>query len=311
MTSKKALLAGLAVVLLWASAFPAIRVAAPELGAVGLSFVRLVVAAVALVTLAFFMRVRLPERRDLLLIAGAAFFGMTSYQLLLNTGELFVPAGTASIIVAAAPLVSVAIAAVAFRERLSPARIVGSGIAIVGVCIVCLARAGLSLDAAVWIIVAAMIVQGVYHPLSRLLLRRYSAMEVATYAMVAGTLMTIPFVPIDWRLLVSASATAWIGAAYLGLLPSALGFVLWGYAVARMPVVVSTSLLYLVPAIAVLISFLWLGEVPLASELLGGAVVVVGVAAISQGDRVAARFRATGATRRMKESVVDQGSGHG
>jgi hypothetical protein len=41
--------------------------------------------------------------------------------------------------------------------------------------------------------------------------------------------------------------------------------------------VTSTSLLYLVPAFAVLIGFVWLGEVPLLGELLGGLVVIAGV----------------------------------
>jgi len=206
--------------------------------------------------------------------------------------------------VAAAPLVSVGIAAVAFKEKLSVVRLAGSGVAIAGVCVVCLARAELSLDAAVWIIVAAMIVQGIYHPLSRMALRRYSAMEVATYAMVAGTLMTIPLVPAEWARIVSADGAGWLGAAYLGLLPSALGFVLWGYAVARMPVVASTSLLYLVPAVAVLISFLWLGEIPLPSELIGGAIVIAGVATISQGDRIITRLR------RSRPARIDGGRQH-
>jgi len=286
----KVVAAGLAVVVLWASAFPAIRVAAPELGPIGLSFIRLIVAAVALLVLAPFLKVRRPAARDLLLITIAAFFGMTAYQLLLNTGEIFVPAGTASIIVAAAPLVSVGIAVVAFREKLTVLRVLGSVVALAGVVTVCLARAGLSITATVWIVVAAMVVQGVYHPLSRMLLRRYTALEVATYAMVAGTIMTIPFVPFGWQAIVSAGPEAWLGAVYLGVFPSAVGFVLWGYAVARLPVVTSTSLLYLVPAVAVLISFVWLVELPLPLELIGGAVVIVGVAAISQGDRVLARW---------------------
>jgi drug/metabolite transporter (DMT)-like permease len=285
----RVVLAGLGVVVLWASAFPAIRVAAPHLGPIGLSFGRLLVATIALLALAPFMKVRLPAMRDIPLVVLCAFFGMTAYQLLLNFGELSVPAGTSSIIVAAAPLVSVGIAVVAFKERLSVPRFIGSACAVAGVLVVCLARAGLSLSAIVWVVVAAMVVQGIYHPLSRMLLRKYSALEVATYAMVAGTVMTLPLVPVAWNDIITAGLPAWSAAIYLGVLPSAVGFVLWGYAVARLPVLTSTSLLYLVPAVAVLISFVWLGEIPLPVELVGGAIVILGVATISQGDRIFGR----------------------
>ncbi|TPW94786.1 EamA family transporter, partial [Schumannella luteola] len=61
----RALLAGLVVVMLWASAFPAIQVAAPELGVVGLSFVRLAIAAIALLVIGAFARIRVPRARDL------------------------------------------------------------------------------------------------------------------------------------------------------------------------------------------------------------------------------------------------------
>jgi len=291
MTSIRVLGAGLAVVLLWASAFPAIRVAAPELGVIGLSFVRLVVAAIALLVLAPVLKVRLPARRDIPLIVACAFFGMAAYQLLLNWGELDVPAGTASIIVAAAPLVSIVIAAIAFGERSSLVRIVGSGIAVAGVAMVCLARAQLSLSTSVWIVVAAMVVQGIYHPLTRPLLRRYTGVEVATYCMVVGTVMALPAVPWGWDQMQHADPSAWAAAVYLGLLPSALGFAIWGYAVARLPVVTSTALLYLVPPVAVGIAWVWLGELPVASELVGGAVVIVGVVVIAQGARLVDAIR--------------------
>lgn len=283
---RTAAIAGIAVVVLWASAFPAIRIASPELGPIGLSFVRLAVAAVVLLVGGVLLRIRLPRARDLGGVAACGFTGMASYQLLLNWGELHVPAGTASIIVAAAPLVSVGVARVLFSERVSPLVGVGSVIALAGVVFVCLARSGVSMSGAVWIVVAAMVVQGIYHPLQKPLLKRYTSFEVATYCMVAGVLMTLPFVPMDLDSLLRASVGAWAAAVYLGVLPSALGFVLWAYAVARMPVAVSTSLLYLVPPVAVLIAWAWLGEIPNVQELLGGLIVIAGVAVVAQGDRI-------------------------
>jgi len=126
MKTLKVLAAGLGVVVMWASAFPAIRVAAPDLGLIGLSFIRLAIAALALLAVAPLAHVRRPERRHALLLGAAAFFGMTAYQVLLNAGELNVPAGPASIVVASAPLVSVAIAALALGERLTVAKLAGT-----------------------------------------------------------------------------------------------------------------------------------------------------------------------------------------
>ena len=283
------------MVVLWASAFPAIRVAAPHLGVLGLSLARLAVATAALALLALtpWLSVRRPARRDLPLIAACAFFGMAAYQLLLNWGELYVPAGTASIIVASAPLVSVAIAAGAFGERLTFLKLLGSGIALAGVGVVSASRSGLSVSGSLWIIVGATVVQGIYHPLTKPLLQRYSGLEVATYAMVGGTLMLLPTLPFAWQDLAAAGSSAWWSAVYLGLMPSALGFVLWGYAVARLSIATSTSLLYLVPPLAVLIAFVWLDEIPLASELLGGLIVILGVLTVTLGDRLGGRGQAS------------------
>ena len=93
-----------------------------------------------------------------------------------------------------------------------------------------------------------------------------------------------------WHELVRASVPAWLSAIYLGLLPSAVGFVMWGYAVARLPIATSTSLLYLVPPVAVLIAYLWLGELPVVAELIGGGIVVLGVVlgvvTISRGESI-------------------------
>ena len=287
MSRSRGLAAGIAVVVLWASAFPAIRVAAPAFGAAGLSLSRLAVASAALLALAMWTRPRRPRLRDLPLITAAGFAGMTAYQLLLNQAERTVPAGTASLVISAAPLVSLAIAVFFLGERLTLTGALGSLVALAGVTAVSLARAGISVGGgAIGLVVAATIAQGVYHPLIKPLLGRHTSLEVATYTMVAGTVMSLPLLPWSWSSLASAGTGAWLSAVYLGLLPSALGFVLWGVAVRALPVATSTSLLYLVPGAAVLIAFLWLGEVPTPGEALGGLVIVAGVALLTNADRL-------------------------
>ena len=104
--------------ILWASAFVAIRVALPGLGVAALSLGRLLVAAAALAVVAVFSHVRRPQRRDLARITGCGLAGMTVYQLLLNTGERTVPAGTASLLVATAPIFAALLAVALLGEAL-------------------------------------------------------------------------------------------------------------------------------------------------------------------------------------------------
>lgn len=217
-------------------------------------------------------------------------------------------------IVAAAPLVSAAVAAGALGERLTVRMLAGSAVALAGIGVVSASRSGLGLHGPVWIVAAATVAQGVYHPLSKPLLRRYSGLEVATYGMVAGTVMLVPLLPFGWRQTVTAGGAAWLSAVYLGVLPSGLGFLLWGYALARLPVATLTSMLYLIPPVAVLIAYAWLDEVPLASELLGGLVVLAGVVTVTV--RGPARARPAGRGHRRPGAGTPRAggtppSGHG
>ncbi|GJF24605.1 DMT family transporter [Streptomyces sp. HO565] len=269
-------------VVLWASAFPAIRVGIDGLGVAALSFLRIVIAAVALLLVAPLAKVRLPRRRDLPMIALCGITGITAYQVLLNWGEVEVAAGTASLLIAIAPVFSVLLGSLFLKERLSRNIILGSIVAIAGAAAVSLAKGVGGFTVSALIVLAAAMFQGVYHFATKPLLRHYTGLEVATYAMVAGTVFALPLVPATWQAALDVPADALASALYLGLLPSALGFVIWAYAVARLPLATSTAALYLVPPVALVISFVWLGEVPHLVELVGGAVSVAGVILINR-----------------------------
>jgi len=80
-----------------------------------------------------------------------------------------------------------------------------------------------------------------------------------------------------------ASTVAWM--IYLGVAPTAAGFVLWAYALARTTAGRMGSTTYLVPPLALLLGWAFLGEVPPALVLPGGALCLAGVALARTGGR--------------------------
>ena len=229
MNTKPAAVAAAGTVLLWASAFPAITVAVRGLGPAGLAVARLAVASAALAVVAPLMGVRRPKRRDLPLIALCGLAGMTGYQLLLNAGERVVPAGTASLL------------AVAFlgerssRRHRASQHWAGSAVALAGTALIA-ASHGLGFGASALIVLAAAVLQGVFHTAQKPLLARYTGFEVTAYAMWAGTVFILPWTGSLVRTLPHAGGAAVGSAVFLGVAPSAAGFVLWAYAMARMDV---------------------------------------------------------------------------
>lgn len=277
MRNPKPALAIGATVVLWASAFPAIRVGLAGYGPLGLSFLRLAVASLALLAAAPLLHVRLPDKRDLPLIAVCGLTGMSAYQLLLNWGEVHVPAGTASLLVATAPVFSAALAALFLGERPGVRAIVGSAVALGGSALIAVSGGNTRYSAAAWVLLAAAAVQGAYHFASKPLLRRYSGLEVACYAMWSGTVFLLPLAPRALAAIATAPASASGAVLFLAVFPSAVGFVAWGYGVARYAVTVATAALYLVPVLAIAVAYLWLGEVPTVLALVGGTVSIGGV----------------------------------
>ena len=74
----------------------------------------------------------------------------------------------------------------------------------------------------------------------------------------------------------SPSAIGW--TIYLGIVPTAIGFIAWAYALSRTTAGRMGSTTYLVTPIAILLGWALLGETPPGPALLGGALCLAGVA---------------------------------
>jgi drug/metabolite transporter (DMT)-like permease len=298
-----------ATVLLWGSAFAAIRAALEHFSAAHLSILRLLVATLALCAIAAARGVRLPAARDLPAIAAVGFAGMTAYQLLLNSGEQTVPAGTASLLVNLSPVFTAIGASAWLGERMTRRRWTGVAIACGGATLIALAGdGGLTLRAGALLVVGAAVAQAAFFLAQKPLLRRYGSLELTTWAMALGTLMALPLAPGLPAEIASAPAEALLAVGFLGVGASAIGFVTWAYACARIDVSVAAATLYAVPVVAFSAGWVWLGEQPAAAAIAGGAIALAGVALGAQGAQAGRSPKPRSSSSALPPSVPGRGS---
>jgi drug/metabolite transporter (DMT)-like permease len=278
-------------VVVWASAFAGIRAALAGYAPGPLALFRFTTASLLLGLYALYVRMPLPPLRDWPGLALIGLVGIVLYQLALGYGEKSVTAGVAAVIVATAPIVTALLAA-AFLRELPPAHVwVGLLLAFIGVARASIAP-GERLGHGAFIVALAALAQGTFFVLQKRYVARYSALAVTTVSIWLATLMlAIPFGGDLVRTLPHAPRAATLAALYLGVVPSAIGYVCWAFALARSSAARAASFLYLVPVLSFGIGFVWLGEEPTGLALAGCAVAIAGVALANSGDKVRAASR--------------------
>ena len=288
------------VLLLWASAFAGIRAgmrltASGAIGADGygpgeLALLRFSTASAVLAGYALATRMRLPNRADLPGIGLAACLGISIYHVALNFGEVTVQAAAACLLISAAPVFTALLSAMFLQERLTRIGWAGILLAFTGVALIALSGGGgLRFTPGALLILLSAVVAAAFNILSKKSLRHYAPLEFTAYAIWAGTIPMLVFLPGLLRRFHTAALPATLAVVYLGIFPAAIAYVLWNYALSRMPVALLASFLYLSPVIASFIAWIWLGEIPSAFTAMGGGVAVLGVILVQTKGHAAQR----------------------
>ena len=275
-----ALGAALVTVGLWASAFVGIRSASRQLSPEALAFGRLAIASVALGALVLVRREPLPSRRDLPGIAVCGIFWFGLYNIVLNEAERRVDAGTAAMLVNVGPILIALLAGVLLREGFPRTLLAGCAIAFAGAIVIgeATAKNGLTPSWGAVLCLAAALFYAIGVVAQKLLLGRVSALQITWLACVTGALVCLTFAPRLAREVPHAHASTIGWMVYLAIVPMAIGFLTWGYALARTTAGRMGSTTYLVTPIAILLGWLILGETPPRLAFAGGGLCLAGVA---------------------------------
>jgi len=275
-----ALGAVLVTVVAWSSAFVVIRWVGETYDPGSLSLGRLLIGSAVLGLMVRARRswVR-PTRREwgLLLLCGVAWFAV--YNVALNAAEQRIDAGTTAMLVNVGPILIAVLAGWLLGEGFPRWLMVGAAVALAGALLIGIATrtAGGAdpLGALVALVAATTYAIGVVA--QKPVVRRLPALQVTWLACTVGAVACLPFAPGLVANSAEATAGAIAGVVYLGVVPTAVAFSTWAFALARMDAGRLGVTTYLAPPLTIALAWALLGEMPPPLAIAGGLVCLVGV----------------------------------
>jgi len=269
-------------ILIWASAFPAIRAGLTGFGPVELGAARFAVAALPAALFLLIARPPLPAWRELWRFLAGGLFFVALYTVLLNLGEQTVSAGPASFIINVNPIITALLAILFLRESFGRTQWLGTALSFAGIGLIALGEGGrMRIDAGALLILGSAFCNSITTILQKPLLARHKPLTVSAWNMIIGALLLSPALPNAVAQGIAASPQACFAALYLGLGPSLIAYGTYTIVLSRLPAARTANFFYCVPPVASLMGYFWLGEVPTAPGILGGLLALGGVAIVN------------------------------
>ena len=220
---------------------------------------------------------------DIRRILWLGFITNAFYQFLFVLGLARTGAGNGALIMSLSPVFAFLIGVAVGRERFSRGVLMGIIMSLAGVAaIVAFGSEGISF-AGSWrgdlLMMAASLCWGWQSAESTRLLGKYGPIRLTVATMIAGTAMMVPM-SLPWIIAQpwpSIAPIAWLGLGYSALLSIAYGYFVWAHALNTIGVARTSVFNNLTPIVALLAGWLLLGENPVASQIAGVVLVLVGV----------------------------------
>ncbi|MFA5514066.1 MAG: DMT family transporter [Sphaerochaetaceae bacterium] len=272
------LLLGLCTVVLWSSGFVFTRIAVKELSPYSVSLIRYGSAAAVLFLIALFKKIGLPRVKDIPLFFAIGATGFALYQILFNFAMITINSAVSSIIMATVPVIAALYASAVFKEKLGKIGWFAVAVEFGGIIILATWKREVSIGFGLVLMVIAALFFAVYNILQRFSTKDYTPLQSTAYSMIAGALLLIIFIPRTIREVAVAPLQPLLAALFMGIIPSAIGFLFWTKALSiatHMSDV--TNFMFVTPILATLLEILILKEYPDVGTIIGGVVILFGV----------------------------------
>jgi drug/metabolite transporter (DMT)-like permease len=275
----------LLAMVLWGVNVSAVKALTTSFESLPLAALRMAVACLALSAIVLWRRGGVPAlgARQLAAMTGCAFLMVYANQILFAQGLLRSTATNGALIMALSPLVSALMAALVFRESLTPRRMLGVALGFAGVAAVVLSHPGAGLsragigDLMLALGVVSFAIGGVG---VQRLARQIDPLSISWVIYMIGTAMLVLHTLLGPSRLGMAElfpgAWPWALVLFSGIAATAAGNLIWNRAISVIGVARTAVFLYWVPVFGVAFAALLLGEALTWWHLLGFVAVMSG-----------------------------------
>lgn len=284
----------LAAITLWGLSFVATKIALAELTPVTLVFTRFAIGTVVLhAILAARGEPLSPPRSMLGALALIGFVSIFVHQMLQVHGLALTTAVRTGWLIGLVPIWSAVLAALTLHERFGVRKVAGLALGFVGAVLV-VTRGQLSTSVLALpstkgdlLVLASTVNWAVSTVLARGTVARLGSARATAGSMLLGWLMLAPLFVLagGWREWSGLSSSAILATLFLGVGCSGLAYLFWYGALARLDASKVAAFLYLEPLVTCAAAVPFLGEPLGATTLVGGLVVLAGVALVQGADR--------------------------
>jgi O-acetylserine/cysteine efflux transporter len=274
---RHALLA-LLVAVLWGLNFLAIRLGVDDIPPLLFLAIRFLLVSIPAV---FLIKPPAIGWKNIVLIGG--FMSLGQFALLYVSIALGMPAGLASLLLQTQVVLTVLVAAVLLRERPTPLQVVGIVVGMLGLGVVVVSHGAV----APWVPLVIILLAALSWAIGNVLARRAKAASGLSLVVWSGLVVPLPALalsllietpPVVFEALTHFTLNAVLSTLYTVVFASFVGYGIWNTLLARYPAGAVVPFTLLVPIVGILSAWAVLGELPTVLELVGGTVMLVGLA---------------------------------
>jgi len=293
MERKTVLYLALAVtILIWGNSFVLVKLAVDD-GAspVMIAMARFIVASMIFGGFILWKRPKWPDRSDLRVFLFLAFIGIGVYYVFQYYGVKFAgPAISAILVTLLCPVIIFLLSRIRLGEKMSAQQKAGLGVATVGSFLVITDGSLSFISNRTEILgglfgVVCAVFWALYTVEGKRIAMKYEPFTGTAFLALMGTLMLIPFTVAEVHLSgpVHFPPTYFLAAVYLGVLCTAVGYVMWFKALSGLSASTTGASLYFEPVVTVVFAYMILGQGIGWIAAFGGVLVLLGVVSITRG----------------------------